>query len=198
MTAAPDNSQDPDYAACSELHRLRPFGDPRPLTYEGTFAHEYQHLLEYYASPGEANFVNEGLSDWAQTLVGYVDPSPRHDDPAADGHLQTWMGFADDQAFGGPEQSLTRWQDQGAPEILADYGMAYAFMEYLHSHYGERVHDGLHRENLNGFAGLQTRPSTEHEFESTPLGVIHDFLASMASTSSSRAARPWCTVTPRP
>ena len=108
-----------------------PFGDPRPLTYEGTFAHEYQHLLEYYASPGEANFVNEGLSDWAQTLVGYVDPSLDPADPAADGHLQTWLGFNDDQAFGGPEQSLTRWQDQGAPEILADYGIAYAFMEYL-------------------------------------------------------------------
>ena len=56
-------------------------GDPctsapaRPYLYEGTFAHEYQHLLESYEDPDEVNWVNEGLSDWAQTLVGYVDPS---------------------------------------------------------------------------------------------------------------------------
>ena len=75
MTARRTTPSDPDYVACSALSWAAPFGDPRPLTYEGTFAHEYQHLLEYYESPGEANFVNEGLSDWAQTLVGYVDPS---------------------------------------------------------------------------------------------------------------------------
>ena len=45
----------------------------RPRLYEGTFAHEYQHLLEYYASPGETSWLNEGLSDYAQTIVGYVD-----------------------------------------------------------------------------------------------------------------------------
>ena len=173
-----DNSQDPDYVACS-TYLGRPFGDPRPLTYEGTFAHEYQHLLEYYESPGEANFVNEGLSDWAQTLVGYVDPSLDPADPAADGHLQTWMGFGDDPSFGGPEQSLTRWQDQGAPEILADYGIAYAFMEYLNSHYGDAFMTDLHRENLNGFAGLQA-VMTKHGVAGTPLDVIHAFLASMA------------------
>jgi hypothetical protein len=173
-----DNSSDPDYAACSETI-LRPFGDPRPQTYEGTFAHEYQHLLEYYESPGEANFVNEGLSDWAQTLVKYVDPSLDPASPDADGHLQTWMGFNDDQGFGGPEQSLTRWQDQGAPEILADYGMAYAFMEYLNSHFGDGFMTALHRENKNGFAGLQA-VMTQFDVGGTPLGVIHDFLASMA------------------
>ena len=173
-----DNSQDTDYAACGAAIG-RPFGDPRPHTYEGTFAHEYQHLLEYYESPGEANFVNEGLSDWAQTLVGYVDPSLDPADPAADGHLQTWLGFTDDQSFGGPEQSLTRWQDQGAPEILADYGIAYAFMEYLDSHYGHAFMTALHREDKNGFAGLQA-VMTQFKVAGTPLDVIHAFLASMA------------------
>ena len=60
-----DDSADPDYVACSK-YLGRAFGDPRPHQYEGTFAHEYQHLLEYYESPGEANFINEGLSDWAE------------------------------------------------------------------------------------------------------------------------------------
>src|SRR5215203_1898501 len=177
----PDDSGDADYEACSE-QILRPFGDPRPLTYEGTFAHEYQHLLESYASPGESTWVNEGLSDWAQTLVGYVDPSlsPDSDDPDVDGHMQTWMGFADDEGFGGPEQSLTQWEDQGAPEILADYGMAYAFAEYLWSHFGgDDFMTALHNEDKNGFAGLQA-VMTEFEVTGTPLDVLHDFLASMA------------------
>jgi hypothetical protein len=30
----------------------------RPFLYEGVFAHEYQHLLEYYESPGEQSWVN--------------------------------------------------------------------------------------------------------------------------------------------
>jgi hypothetical protein len=173
-----DNSADADYAACS-TYLGRAFGDPRPHQYEGTFAHEYQHLLEYYESPGEANFINEGLSDWAQTLVGYVNPKLDPADPKADSHLKTWLGFNSDPAFGGPEQSLTRWQDQGAPEILADYGIAYAFMEYLSSHYGQDFMTALHRENLNGFAGLQ-KVMTDFKVAGTPLDVIHDFLASMA------------------
>ena len=45
----------------------------RPHLYEGTFAHEWQHLLHYYTDPFEATWINEGLSDFAQTLIGYVD-----------------------------------------------------------------------------------------------------------------------------
>ena len=45
----------------------------RPHLYEGTFAHEWQHLLQYYSDPFETTWINEGLSDFAQTLAGYVD-----------------------------------------------------------------------------------------------------------------------------
>ena len=50
----------------------QPPGAGRSL-YEGMFAHEWQHLLQYYTDPFEVNLVNEGLSDFAQTLTGYVD-----------------------------------------------------------------------------------------------------------------------------
>ncbi len=66
----PDDSGDAAYQACAAAS-----GKPRPRLYEGTFAHEYQHLLEYYSDTDETSWVNEGLSDWAQTLVGYVDPN---------------------------------------------------------------------------------------------------------------------------
>ena len=42
----------------------------RPNLYEGTFAHEWQHLLHYYTDPFETTWINEGLSDFAQTLTG--------------------------------------------------------------------------------------------------------------------------------
>ena len=81
------------------LHRTganpphEPSGDPctsapaRPFLYEGVFAHEYQHLLEYYEDPGEGIWVNEGLADWAQTLTGYVDPSIPVDELGYDSHV---------------------------------------------------------------------------------------------------------------
>ncbi|HEY6030561.1 MAG TPA: hypothetical protein VIU44_08360, partial [Gaiellaceae bacterium] len=48
----PDNSTDPAYVACSQAQgSTRPYGSAKPHLYEGTFAHEYQHLLEYYEDP---------------------------------------------------------------------------------------------------------------------------------------------------
>ena len=92
----------------------------RPFLYEGTFAHEYQHLLEYYQDPDEVSWVNEGLSDFAQTLVGYVDTRLRVDQRGADSHIYCYQGFGTVQTAynpnprdcGGPENSLTLWGDQ--------------------------------------------------------------------------------------
>lgn len=150
----PDHSEDPDWVACGEAIE-RPFGDPRPLLYEGVFAHEYQHLLEYYEDPDEVNWINEGLSDWAQTLVGYVNPELPPDDPNADSHMACFQGWLEPQStYGGPENSLTAWGDQGAAETLCDYGATYTMMEYLVSHYGQEFMGELHRNDLGGLEGL--------------------------------------------
>ena len=116
-------------------------GDPcaskpaRPFLYEGVFAHEYQHLLEYYESPGEQSWVNEGLSDFAIKLTGYGQPEAPITDQRFDSHIQCflgWLGVATpanpNPRDGGPENSLTLWSDQGDGEILCDYGAAYSFM----------------------------------------------------------------------
>lgn len=71
----PDGTSDPAYQACAGALGRPDLFQSRPYDYEGAFAHEYQHLLESYADPDEVSWINEGLSDWAQTLVGYVDPS---------------------------------------------------------------------------------------------------------------------------
>jgi hypothetical protein len=140
----------------------------RPFLYEGVFAHEYQHLLEHYESPDEVNWVNEGLSDWAQTLTGYVAPQKPITDVGFDSHIQCFLGWLsvetpanpNPRAACGPENSLTRWEDQGDGEVLADYGAAYSFMEFVQGRYGDDFMTNLHRNDLDGLAGLQSALDT--------------------------------------
>jgi hypothetical protein len=176
----PDDSADPAYVACTaELGQTRPLGQARPRLYEGTFAHEYQHLLESYVDPDEVNFVNEGLSDWAQSLVGYVNTNQRGAAPTADSHISCFQGFLGAN-FGGPENSLTQWEDQGAPEILCDYGAAYSFMEYLHGHFGgDAFMSALHTEPGNGLVGLQN-VLTQFGVTVPAQEVVHRWQAMMA------------------
>ncbi|MER7608036.1 choice-of-anchor J domain-containing protein [Nocardioides sp. NPDC127503] len=180
-TNPPDDSTDPAYVACNEELNSAPgrlVGASRPLLYEGTFAHEYQHLLEYYEDADEVSWINEGLSDYAQTLVGYVDPSTPPDDPGADSHLACFMGYLD-PAFGGSENSLTGWGDQGGPETLCDYGAVYSFMQYLASHYGPDFLSALHREDAGGIEGLQI---VLDQFDAgiSAQQTIHDWAAMVA------------------
>ena len=151
----------------------------RPFLYEGVFAHEYQHLLESYASPGEQSWVNEGLSDWAITLTGYGDPSKPVTQIGFDSHTQCFLGnlgiVTDANPIGrngGPENSLTLWGDQGDDEILCDYGAAYTLMEYLHGQYGTAFMSALHNQDLNGLAGLQ-RTLTDFQAGVSARETIH-------------------------
>ena len=163
----------------------------RPFLYEGVFAHEYQHLLESYEDPDEFSWINEGLADWAQTLTGYVKPSVPITDNGFDSHVQCFLGWSSVQTDanpnprpGGPENSLTRWSDQGDGEILCDYGAAYTMMEFLHGRYGTGFMSALHRGDANGFAGLQealsgdsdgSRRSEKKRRKTTVADVLHDW-----------------------
>jgi hypothetical protein len=151
----PDDSNDPAYQACAEELGREGLGRSRARDYEGTFAHEYQHLLESYEDTDEVSWINEGVSDWAQSLTGYVDPKVDVAAKDADGHMSCFAGYQAESFFGGPENSLTQWGEQGAPETLCDYGATYSFMEYVHSHWGDAIMRKLHRINANGLVGLQ-------------------------------------------
>jgi hypothetical protein len=180
--AAPaDDSEDPDYVACAAELGQTPgeadnLGKPRPRTHEGTFAHEYQHLLQSYEDPDEALWVDEGLSDWARTLLGYANPRLAPDNPKANSNLACFQGFQD---AGGPENSLTAWGDQGNPEIRCDYGAAYSMMEYLQSHYGNAFMKALHREDANGLSGLD-RVLTRFRARPTAQETLHRWAATVA------------------
>jgi immune inhibitor InhA-like protein len=159
----------------------------RPFLYEGVFAHEYQHLLEYYENDAEVNWVNEGLSDWAQTLTGYVEPSRPITQKGYDSHIQCFLGWLRQETLfnpipreqSGPENSLTLWGDQGDAETLCDYGAAYTLMEYLQGQFGNSFMTKLHREDTIGLPGLDvvldqsgaTRDSAD---------IVHDWAAMVA------------------
>jgi hypothetical protein len=155
----------------------------RPNLYEGTFAHEWQHLAHYYTDPFEGTWINEGLSDFAQTLTGYVDAKATVFDRGADSHLFCYQGFGTVQTpyntnprdCGGPENSLNLWDEGNNPNaVLADYGNAYSFLLFLFDRYGADFISRLHRDGaLQGIASLDA--ALESEGVHDPYKVIHDY-----------------------
>jgi len=136
----------------------------RPNLYEGVFAHEYQHLLHRYTDPDEPSWVNEGLSDFTEVITGYAHLDRHVDEKGYDSHTQAFLGWL--SVFhpdwnpitydSGPENGLTAWGDQGGGEILADYGNAMFFMNYLYSQPGldkDFFHAWQHNP-ANGIDGL--------------------------------------------
>ncbi|TDV44835.1 immune inhibitor A peptidase M6 [Actinophytocola oryzae] len=152
----------------------------RPHLYEGTFAHEWQHLLMYYTDPFEGNWVNEGLSDFAQTLVGYVDPRLTVAEKGGDSHIYCYQGFGTVQTpyntnprdCGGPENSLNLWGESNPNAVLADYGHAYSLMQFLFDRYGLEFMSKLHHDDRQGIASLQALLA---EQGTDIYGVLHDF-----------------------
>jgi hypothetical protein len=178
----------PDEPVAGDLCNSKP---ARPFLYEGVFAHEYQHLLEFYVSPGETTWANEGLSDFAIAATGYVNPKTPITQTGFDSHLQCFLGWLGVQtpanpnprATGGPENSLTTWEDQGTDETLCDYGAAFSFMLWLSDHYGQAFMSALHREPTNGLAGLQKVLDQFVTGKSTQQ-VIHAWAAAVAIDKS--------------
>ncbi|MGH3756934.1 choice-of-anchor J domain-containing protein [Actinophytocola sp.] len=154
----------------------------RPRLYEGVFAHEWQHLLHYYTDPFEGNWINEGLSDFAQSLVGYVDGNLTVFDRGNDSHLICFQGFGSVQTpfnpnprdCGGPENSLNLWGEGTPSQVLADYGHTYALMLFLFDRYGADFMSRLHEDgDLQGLASLDA--ALEGEGVHDMYRVLHDF-----------------------
>ena len=156
----------------------------RPFLYEAVLAHEYAHLLQYYVDPREQTFVQEGLADYAQTLTGYVDPRRSIHDRGHSNHVQCFLGWLSletpanpNPRPGGPENSLTLWDD--TDEAVCEYGAAYTFMELLAGRYGPGFMSELHREETAGLAGVQ-RVLDRVAAGTDVQRVLHDWAAMIA------------------
>ncbi|ADU52151.1 peptidase M6 immune inhibitor A [Thermaerobacter marianensis DSM 12885] len=146
-------------------------GTGRPYLYEGTLAHEFQHLIHDDYDSDEDNWINEGISDFAEFLVGY-------------GHPDSHVGWYLDH----PENSLTAWGDQGDRQILADYGIAYLFQLYLYDHYGGgEVIRRLVANPANGIQGVDAVLAELGYKERFP-SIYRDFQVAVMAAGQARAA----------
>ncbi len=113
-------------------------GETEYVGIEGTLAHEYQHLIHGDYDSDETSWINEGMSDYAENVVGY---------PAPESHV---TGYEQN-----PSNSLINWGDQGDINILADYGEAYAFQLYLVDRFGEEFVSELFANEANGIESVE-------------------------------------------
>jgi hypothetical protein len=172
---------DPKDEPTDDLVTSRP---ARPRSYEGVFAHEWQHLLQNYQDPNETTWINEGLSDFAISLVGYGDTRRTVEQTRAEGHILCFQGYGEvkgpsnpnPRQCGGPQNSLTAWEDEGSgSEVLADYGNAWSFLQFLYDRYGIEFISALHRDkDAQGLASVQKQLNT-FAAGARVADVVHDY-----------------------
>lgn len=176
---------DPQDGSTSDVCTSRP---ARPWLYEGVFGHEWQHLAHYYTDPNEVTWVNEGLSDFAMELDGYVDSTATVDEPGFDNHIICYQGYGpvettynpNPRDCGGAQNSLNLWGESGdnPSAVLADYGHAFSFMLYLYDRYGLEMMSALHRDSsAQGLASLSDQLGALGADPDTAQ-VLHDFQSS--------------------
>ncbi len=93
---------------------------PGTDAYGSTLAHEFQHMIQWNETQRTTTWLNEGLSQLAQELNGFVD------DP-------TGGPFA---FLVNPDLQLTDWGNT-PQESIQNYGASYLFMSYFYQHYGD-------------------------------------------------------------
>ena len=125
-----------------------------PLQYDGTFAHEFQHLVHYDVDPDELSWVDEGCATLAEWVCGYGF-SP--------GHISEYL-------INHHLDSLTLWQGN-----LYDYGGVFLWTYYMWEHYGgdDLIWDLTHEE-LNGIEGWSAvlEGFTDKTFDE----IFHDWM----------------------
>ncbi len=115
-------------------NRVGPDGG-RPHLYEGTFAHEFEHMVHFDVDPDEPSWVDEGLADLASYLSGYG-----HSDGHIDYYFRRHMSTP-----------LTFWGGG-----LEDYGASYLFQLYLFEKFGgAEFISALVNEQANGIEGIE-------------------------------------------
>jgi hypothetical protein len=111
-------------------------GSTRPNTsfYDGTLAHEFQHMIHWANDRNEDSWVNEGMSELAGFLNGF-DP-----------------GGADIAYSQQPDTQLNTWADPSEGNI-EHYGASYLFNTYFLDRFGEEPTKGVVKSPRNGIAG---------------------------------------------
>jgi immune inhibitor A len=91
---------------------------PGSAYYDATLAHEFQHMIHWWARPGDPSWVNEGMSVLAQRLNGLP----------TDGLERAY--------FNAPQTPLVNGWTDDARTNLPRYGAGFTFMDYFYERYG--------------------------------------------------------------
>ena len=108
---------------------------PGTLFYDGTLAHELQHMTHWANDRNEETWVNEGLSELATELNGFS------------------RGGADLVFSQEPDTQLNTWTDESELNT-AHYGNAYLFVSYFLDRFGEELTQVVVASPANGPAGF--------------------------------------------
>lgn len=103
--------------------------------YDGTLVHEIQHLIQWNLDANEDIWLNEGLSQAAETLAGL-------DTVAPDAYLEQ------------PYVRLDGWSDE-EPDVFAHYAGSYLYVLYLWQQAGDAALRELARHPANGLAAVR-------------------------------------------
>jgi hypothetical protein len=112
-------------------------GNAKPNSdfYDGTLAHEFQHMIHWANDRNEDSWVNEGMSELASFLNNF-DP-----------------GGAEYAYAEKPDTQLTTWADPAVGNA-EHYGASYLFMNYFLDRFGEDLTKAVVASAQNGIAGF--------------------------------------------
>lgn len=137
------------YSSADEFSRLaQPYSNEKEMFYinidnnrpgndfyDGTLAHEFQHMIHWYNDRNEETWVNEGLAELAALLNGF-DP-----------------GGADLAFTANPDTQLNTWGAEPGSNA-PHYGGAFLFMTYFLDRFGEAATRAMVASPANGIAGF--------------------------------------------
>ncbi len=105
--------------------------------YNGTLAHEFQHMIHWHNDRNEETWLNEGFSELSSYLNGF--------DPGGFDAL-----FAD-----GPDIQLNSWPDSSDGATRPHYGASYLFTSYFLDRFGPEATQALVAHPENSFASVE-------------------------------------------
>ena len=110
--------------------------EPNSPYYDGTLAHEFQHMIHWANDRNETSWVNEGMSELASYLNGFD------------------VGGHDLSYAQRPDTQLTTWGDPSEESNSEHYGASYLFMAYFLDRFGEDLTKAVVASDKNGVAGF--------------------------------------------
>lgn len=109
---------------------------PNSEFYDGTLAHEFQHMIHWANDRNETSWVNEGMSELASYLNGF-DP-----------------GGAEYAYAEQPDTQLTTWADPSTESTIEHYGASYLFTNYFLQRFGEEMMKAVVASPKNGISSF--------------------------------------------